>query len=188
MYTVIYIYKLDTLQLREIIMCLKEVFMAILCSILILVVSYGFGSLVYHPGPLDKQVYSATPITNDDSTPATAPASIEAEEISTYLENADLTRGKKLFKKCLTCHTIKKGGKAKTGPNLFAVVGRPKANAIFGYSEAMRAKGGVWSVQELSEFLTKPKAFIKGTRMSFIGLSKVKDRADVIAYIKTFKE
>ena len=173
------------IKFREIIMNLKDVLMAILCSILILVVSYGFGSLVYNPAPIEKNVYSVTSTTSGDV--STTPAIVQVEEISTYLADANLKKGKKLFKKCLACHTIKKGGKAKTGPNLFAVVGRPKANAIFGYSEAMRAKGGVWSIQELSVFLTKPKAFIKGTKMSFNGFSKVKDRADVIAYIKTFK-
>lgn len=94
--------------------------------------------------------------------------------------------GEKVFKKCKACHSIEKGGAAKTGPNLWAVLGKPVgANEGFdGYSDTMRSMGDrVWDVALLDTFLEKPKALVKGTKMSFAGLKKPEDRQNVIAYM-----
>ena len=70
-----------------------------------------------------------------------------------------------------------------------AVVGRPKASeAGFTYSDAMKKKGGNWTVDDLSTFLTSPRAFVPGTKMSFAGLPKGGDRANVIAYLNTLSD
>jgi cytochrome c len=92
--------------------------------------------------------------------------------------------GAKVFKKCLTCHSIGKGDPNKIGPNIFGVLNR-KAGSIsdYKYSKAMAAYGKVWSFEEMNGFLTKPKDWIKGTKMSFIGLKSAKDRAAVILYM-----
>ncbi len=102
----------------------------------------------------------------------------------------DAAKGEKVFKKCKACHDVGPEAKNKVGPNLTGVVGRHIAiEEGFSYSDAMTALGekdGTWTPEELSAFLTKPRDFVKGTKMSFVGLSKDEDRADVIAYLATF--
>ena len=96
----------------------------------------------------------------------------------------DAAKGEKVFKKCKTCHTFDPG-KKKIGPHLKGVVGR-KAGAVEGYkySKAMAGADITWDEASLDQFLTKPKKFLKGTKMSFAGLKKEAQRADVIAYLK----
>ena len=93
-------------------------------------------------------------------------------------------KGKKVFKKCVACHSIAKGGSNKIGPALWGVLGR-KAGSVadYKYSKAMAAHGKSWSVEEMNGFLIKPKEWIKGTKMSFAGLKNAKDRAAVILYM-----
>ena len=96
----------------------------------------------------------------------------------------DAAKGKKVFKKCKTCHTLQ-AGKKKIGPDLAELFGR-KAGSVdgFKYSKAMIKSGIVWDEATLSEFLTKPKKYVKGTKMAFPGLKKEKQRQDLIAYLK----
>jgi cytochrome c len=97
----------------------------------------------------------------------------------------DAAKGEKVFKKCKACHAIEEG-KNKTGPSLYGVVGR-EAGLVEGYkySKAMAGSGLVWDAETLDGFLTKPKSYLKGTKMSFAGLKKEDDRANVIAYLAT---
>ncbi|MEE9210176.1 MAG: cytochrome c family protein, partial [Kiloniellales bacterium] len=99
------------------------------------------------------------------------------------LAEGDAEAGKKVFKKCKTCHTFDPG-KKKIGPHLKGVVGR-KAGSVEGYkySKAFREIDLTWDEANLDKFLTKPKAFVKKTKMSFSGLKKESQRADVIAYL-----
>ncbi len=96
----------------------------------------------------------------------------------------DAVKGKKVFKKCKTCHTLQ-AGKKKIGPHLGGLFGR-KAGSVEGYkySKAMVASGIVWDEALLSEYLTKPKKLVKGTKMAFPGLKKEEQRNDLIAYLK----
>lgn len=110
--------------------------------------------------------------------------------VATGAQAADLKKGEKVFRKCKACHKLE-AGKNAVGPNLFAIIGRPIASEEgFKYSDAMIAYGDggkTWTVEEMDGFLTKPKAYIKGTKMSFAGLRKEAQRADVIAYLETIK-
>jgi len=112
-------------------------------------------------------------------------AKVEVVDIATMIKNADIDAGAKIFKKCATCHTVIKNGANKVGPNLYGVVGKKKASISgFTYSSALKAKGGSWTIEDLNQWLTKPKDFVPGTKMGFAGLKKDKDRANVIAYLK----
>jgi len=100
-------------------------------------------------------------------------------------DSADLKRGEKLYRKCKTCHYLDKE-KNKIGPHLVGIFGR-KAGSVAGfkYSDAMKASGITWDEKTIDEYLTKPKAFIPGNKMTFAGLKKAEDRADLIAYMKS---
>lgn len=107
--------------------------------------------------------------------------------------DADLAaKGEKVFKKCKSCHQIGEGAKNRTGPILTGVVGSDAGSIEgFKYSKpllAMAEDGLVWSEEELAAFLAKPKAYMKGTRMSFSGLRKESDQAAIIEYLKSFEE
>lgn len=106
------------------------------------------------------------------------------------LAQGDATAGAQVFKKCAVCHMIGDGAKTKVGPELNAVVGRTAGTLEgFNYSPAMKdegAKGVVWAPDTLTQFLTKPQDFVKGTKMGFPGLSNPDDIANVIAYLETF--
>ena len=98
---------------------------------------------------------------------------------------SDLAKGKKVFNKCRACHNIDKP-KNKVGPHLIGVFGRTSGTVeSFKYSKSMKAAAVVWDESTLDAFLIKPKSFIKGTKMTFIGLKKLVDRENVIAYLKS---
>lgn len=97
---------------------------------------------------------------------------------------ADLKKGKKVFKKCKACHTLKAGGKNKIGPNLHGVMDRKAASVKgFKYSKAMVASGLVWDVATLDKYLKKPKKLVPKTKMAFAGIKKKKQRDNLIAYL-----
>ena len=110
------------------------------------------------------------------------------------LAEGDAKKGEKVFKKCKACHQVGEKAKNKVGPVLNGIVGRKIASIEdFKYSKAFKKKAEeepdfVWTEENISTYLTKPKKFIKGNKMAFAGLKKEKDRNNVIEYLKTFSE
>jgi cytochrome c len=105
------------------------------------------------------------------------------------LASASIADGEAVFKKCASCHDVTKGGPNKVGPNLYGIVGASFAHMDgFAYSAGMAEHGSNWGFAELNEFLFKPRDYISGTKMSFAGLSKASDRANVIAYLNSMSD
>src|SRR2546429_445311 len=82
-----------------------------------------------------------------------------------------------------------KFGRNLVGPNLWGVIGRPKASeAGFNYSAALKAKGGTWAIDDLNQFINNPRGYIPGTNMTFAGIQRGGERADVIAYLNSLSD
>src|SRR5437764_15058850 len=106
------------------------------------------------------------------------------QPIEVYLAKADPAKGQQVFNKCMACHNADKGGANQTGPNLWGVIGEPIGQGKgFAFSDALAKKGGSWNWDNLSQWLSSPKAFAPGTKMTFAGLGNPQDRADVIAFL-----
>jgi cytochrome c len=122
--------------------------------------------------------------------PAAAAAVAEAP-IADRLKTADAGRGERGVGSCKACHSFDNGGANRVGPNLWKVVDGPKAHiGSFGYSAALKeraSKGEKWGAAELDAFLKNPKAYMPGTSMSFAGVSRPDQRADIIAYLTSLK-
>jgi len=134
----------------------------------------------------EKSAYQVANVTTVASTTSSETSSVSSESgnIMALFASTSAAEGAKVFKKCAACHSISEGGGNKIGPALWGVLGR-SAGSIpdYKYSKAMAAYSKNWSFEEMNGFLIKPKGWIKGTKMSFAGLKKAKDRAAVILYM-----
>ena len=105
------------------------------------------------------------------------------------LAAASIDAGKKVSSKCTACHGFNSGGGNRIGPNLWAILGKAKAEAAgFNYSDALIGLGGVWSVEDMNLWLKSPKKYAPGNSMAFVGLRKDKDRANLIAYLNSMSD
>ncbi|MEM9682811.1 MAG: cytochrome c family protein [Pseudomonadota bacterium] len=142
---------------------------------------------IYSPSMPTEQAYViAEGVTSAATQTARAPAG--PEPIAPLLASASVENGEKVAKKCASCHTFNDGGANKIGPNLWNVVGKPPAGVGgFSYSGAMRGMDlpDGWTYQALNEFLYSPRGFLRGTKMTYAGIKKTQDRADLIAYMRS---
>jgi cytochrome c len=106
--------------------------------------------------------------------------------IGNMMAAADMSKGEAIFKKCVACHTIAQGGANGIGPNLWGTVGKPLAShAGFAYSDALKSKGGTWTFEALNEWLSNPKKYAPGNKMTFAGLGNPEERAAVMLYLNS---
>jgi cytochrome c len=160
---------------------INKIIVAVLVTILVV---FGIGKvsdLIYQT---EKNVVAYKVDVSTESTAATTVSAEESIDISIFLAMGDVEHGKKVFKKCAACHSIKKDGGNKIGSALWNVVFRPVgAVADYKYSKALASYGKEWSWEELNGFLIKPSKWIPNNKMGFAGLKSEKDRASVILYL-----
>ena len=160
---------------------------SILLSALIITLISNVVDIMYNPEI--HNIEHNTVITDETRAPQQNIQEI-ALDIEALMKNANFEKGKTIAKKCIACHSFEKGGLNKVGPNLWSIVGNKKAHLgnVFNYSKAILEKGGIWGYDELFAFLKNPKAYIKGTRMAFAGISKPEEVADLITYLRQMSD
>ena len=167
---------------------INKIIASILVAIIIFVIIGFVGNFIVkinYNESLVKAYKIDLPETSADLTMQKATTDEMVESVSSLLASASLEKGEKKFNKCGSCHNYKKGSKSKIGPNLWNLINRPKASVSgFAYSKSLSEYGGKWTFEELNEFLYKPKKYISGTKMNFAGLKDVKDRANLILWLK----
>ena len=165
---------------------MNKIFVSIVFAIILVLGINKVTDVIFYVEKPEKSAYQVASLTTVASTTSAETGSTNSEEenIMALFASTSAAEGAKVFKKCAACHSIKEGGANKIGPALWGVLGR-SAGSIpnYKYSKAMAAHGKNWSFEEMNGFLIKPKDWIKGTKMSFAGLKKAKERAAVILYM-----
>jgi cytochrome c len=164
---------------------------AILAAMILAMVSGMIANILVHPRPLEKPAYAVAggEVT---ATATTSNAPKGPEPIAALMAKASVKAGEEKVKVCSTCHTFDKGGRNKIGPNLYGVVGDDIAHGRggFDFSQALttKGKGQKWTLANLNHWLFKPHEFAPGTKMTFVGLPRAEDRANVIAYLNSMSD
>lgn len=136
--------------------------------------------MYFHRGEVEKPGYAI------EAAAADGAGAAAAVPIGNMMAVADMSKGEAIFKKCVACHTIAQGGANGIGPNLWGTVGKPQAgHAGFSYSDALKSKGGTWTFEALNEWLSNPKKYAPGNKMTFPGLGNPEERAAVMLYLNS---
>ena len=167
----------------------NKVIASVLTALIVAMVAGILSNMLVEPKPLEKAVFVVA------GAPTTAPAEQAAaapklEPIAPLLAKADPKKGEAGTKVCQVCHSFDKGGPNKVGPNLWDVVGQPIGEDRGGYafSSALEAhKGRKWDPEALNQWLASPQQFAPGTKMTFVGIPKAQERADVIDYLRSLR-
>ncbi len=165
---------------------LNKIAAGVILALLIGMVGSHIGRFLVHPKALEKNVLEIA-VLDASSAGGAANEPKVLEPVDSLLASANIENGQRIVQKvCTQCHSLDQGGGHKIGPNLWNVVGAGIAKKDgFAYSAAFKARTETWSYDNLNKLIAKPRDFAPGTKMSFVGLAKVQERADVIAYLRT---
>ncbi|WP_417462358.1 c-type cytochrome [Kordiimonas sp.] len=162
----------------------NKVFAAVLSSALLIMVISMVAESVFHEEHA-KPAFTVEVASTDVAEEVVE----EGPSLAELLQTADASKGERQFAKCKSCHTVENGGRDGTGPNLYGVLGRDVAATDgFRYSGALSEHGGTWTYELMNEWLASPKNTVPGTSMAFAGIRKDEQRADLIAYLRTFSD
>jgi len=164
---------------------LNKIAGAVLFSVLVILGVKNLADYIYAVQPANPKAFvvEGVPAAGEAAAPAQAAPEVPLPEL---LAKADMAKGEAQSKKCGACHNLQEGAGTKIGPDLYGVVGRPVASmAGFGYSDAMKKKGGHWTFDELFHFIKDPRGYVSGTAMTFAGIKDPQQRADLLVYLNT---
>ena len=165
---------------------MNKIFASIFLAVILILGINKITDVIFYVEKPEKSAYQIASVNTAASTETNETSSKQtgSEDIMALFASTSAADGAKVFKKCAACHSIAQGGGNKIGPALWGVLGR-QAGSIsdYKYSKGMTEHGKPWSFEEVNGFLTKPKEWIKGTKMSFLGLKNAKERAAVILYM-----
>ena len=162
---------------------------AILCAGLLFMITGFISHGVVHAESLKQNAYPIQVADAGASSGGTAEAPKELPPIASLLAAASAADGEGVSKKCAACHSFDKGGPNKVGPNLWNIVNNKHGHAEgFAYSAAIKGLPGNWDYESLNKFLYKPAKYAPGTKMAFAGISNDKDRANLIAWLRTLSD
>ena len=163
---------------------MNKIFVSILFAVILVFGINKITDVIYHNPAPQTSAYQVNVTTVASNETQTSSESSQTGNIMALFASTSAADGARVFKKCLSCHSIAREGKNRIGPKLFGVLGR-QAGSIsdYKYSKALASYGKEWTFEELNSFLIKPSTWIKGNKMGFAGLKKDEDRASVILYL-----
>ena len=168
---------------------LNKIAAAVLFSLLLVLGVKNAAEIIYETHEANPQSFVVEGVAEEGATAEAAAPAAPDVPLPVLLAKADVAQGEKEAKKCQACHNLQEGAGAKIGPDLYHIVGRKVASIPgFGYSASMKAhatKAPTWTFDELFHFIENPRGYIDGTAMSFAGIKKPQQRADLIAYLNT---
>jgi cytochrome c len=164
----------------------NKIFAAVLIAGIVAMLSGFIANKVIHSEELAEDAY---PVEVVEVAAGGAPAAPQGPDpIAELIAGADMAKGEKLSKACMACHSFDKGGPNKIGPNLWGIYNDKIAHLDnYAYSDAMANFGGQWDIEALNAFWWKPKKYMPGTKMNYIGMKKAEDRAAIVKYLQSLE-
>jgi len=166
---------------------MNKVIGAVLASVLfILAIKMIVIPVVFYAPPPAKPGYIVQGVQETTTTASQTPAEETIPDWGTVLPKADVAAGQQAAQVCTQCHDWTKGGPDKIGPNLWGVVGRPRASkASFSYSSAMGSSHDPWTYDKLFTYLKSPSSVVPGTKMTYAGMKSEQQRINLLAFLRT---
>jgi len=166
---------------------MNKVIGAVLASVLfVLAIRMIVIPIIFYTPEPKKPGYIVQGVEETASAGPSQPAEEQPPDWGTVLPKADVAAGQQTAQVCTQCHDWSKGGPNKIGPNLWGIVGRPRASHPgFDYSSAMSANHDPWTYDKLFVYLKSPSGMVPGTKMTFAGITSTQQRINLLAFLRT---